>query len=220
MPWVTGLGAGAMSAGISDGRRARMLYLGPISPPNKVPRNAMLLVRHGQSEFNAAFTLTRVDPGIPDPELTEIGRRQAEAAAADLAARGVARLIASPYTRTLQTASIIAGRLGLPISIDARVRERAAFHCDIGTPRAQLARRFPALDFAHLGDPWWHDHVALDRAETEAELALRAGDFRRDMAALPDWRSVAVITHWGFMRALTGRQAQNGEIMVFDPAAP
>jgi hypothetical protein len=39
------------------------------------------------------------------------------------------------------------------------------------------------------------------------------------MAAREDWRRIAVITHWGFMRALTGRQAQNGEIMAFDPAA-
>ena len=179
----------------------------------------MLLVRHGQSEFNAAFTLTRVDPGIPDPELTAIGRRQAEAAAAELAARGVGRLIASPYTRTLQTASIIAAALGVPISIDPRVRERAAFHCDIGSSPTRLARLFPALDFSGLDDPWWHDHLALERAETEAELGLRAGQFRRDMAAAPDWRSVAVVTHWGFMRALTGRQAQNGEIMFLDPAA-
>jgi broad specificity phosphatase PhoE len=179
----------------------------------------MLLVRHGQSEFNAAFTLTRVDPGIPDPELTPTGRRQAEAAAAALATHGVTRLVASPYTRTLQTASIIAEALGLPIEIDPRVRERAAFHCDIGSPPSQLARRFPALDFTHLGDPWWHDHLTLDRAETEAELGLRAAAFRRDMAAREDWRRIAVITHWGFMRALTGRQAQNGEIMAFDPAA-
>lgn len=179
----------------------------------------MLLVRHGQSEFNAAFTLTRVDPGIPDPELTPTGRRQAEAAAAALAAHGVRRLVASPYTRTLQTASIIAGTLGLPIEIDPRVRERAAFHCDIGSAPSLLARRFPALDFAHLDDPWWHDHLALDRAETEAELGTRAASFRHDMAARADRHQVAVITHWGFVRALTGRQAQNGEVMVFDPAA-
>jgi len=178
----------------------------------------MLLVRHGQSEFNAAFTLTRVDPGIPDPELTPTGRRQAEAAASELAARGVRRLVASPYTRTLQTAAIIAEALGLPIAIDPRVRERAAFHCDIGTPPAALARRFPALDFSALGDPWWHDHLALARAETEAEVASRAEDFRREMAALPDRGAVAVITHWGFVRALTGRQAQNGEVLFFDPA--
>jgi broad specificity phosphatase PhoE len=177
----------------------------------------MLLVRHGQSEFNAAFTLTRVDPGIPDPELTHVGRRQALAAAADLAARGVTRLIVSPYTRTLQTASIIASELGLPIGIDPRVRERAAFHCDIGSPPAALARRFPDLDFRDLDDPWWHDHLALERAETEEELDHRAQAFRRDIAQHDDWRRVAVVSHWGFLRALTGRQAQNGEILFFDP---
>lgn len=176
----------------------------------------MLLVRHGQSEFNAAFTNTRVDPGIPDPGLTEIGRRQAAEAAGALASQGVQRLVASPYLRTLQTASIIADHLGLEIEIDARVRERAAFHCDIGSPPRQLAERFPALRFDHLEDPWWHDHLALGRAETEGELEHRAGAFRRDMAARSDWRGVAVITHWGFVRALTGRQVQNGEILRID----
>ncbi|MFZ9448831.1 MAG: histidine phosphatase family protein [Alphaproteobacteria bacterium] len=182
-------------------------------------RRAMLLVRHGQSEFNAAFTLTRVDPGIPDPELTPVGRLQAEEAAGRLAGKGLRRIVASPYTRAIQTAQVIAGRLSLPISIDARVRERAAFHCDIGTPAASLARRFPDLDFGGLGDPWWHDHLALGRAETEDELALRAADFRAERAARPDWRDVAVVTHWGFVRALTGRQAQNAEIIFHDPSA-
>lgn len=179
----------------------------------------MLLVRHGQSEFNAAFTLTRVDPGIPDPELTEIGRVQAAAAAEDLAGRDVVRLVVSPYTRTLQTARIIAERLRVPISLDPRVRERAAFHCDIGTRPQALAARFPEFDFGGLGDPWWHDHLSLGRAETEEELALRAEHFRSEMARREDWRRVAVVTHWGFVRALTGRQAQNGEIIAYDVAA-
>ena len=178
----------------------------------------MLLVRHGQSEFNAAFTLTRVDPGIPDPPLTPIGHTQAAAAADQLRASGVRLLIASPYTRTLQTASIIAERLNLPIEIDARVRERAAFHCDIGSPRALLATQFPALRFDHLDDPWWHDHLGLGRAETEPELETRAGSFRRSMVQRGDWRDVAVVTHWGFVRAMTGQQVQNGEILRMDLA--
>lgn len=201
------------------GRCAPPPYLGLQTRLNKLRTEIMLLIRHGQSEFNAAFTLTRVDPGIPDPEITSIGRAQALAAAGQLAGRGITRLIASPYTRTLQTAAIIAETLRLPIEIDARVRERAAFHCDIGSPPAMLARRFPDVDFAGLDDPWWHDHLALDRAETEAEVDARANAFRRDMTERPDWRTMAVVTHWGFMRALTGRQAQNGEVMFFDPSA-
>jgi len=34
----------------------------------------MILVRHGQSEFNAAFNVTRIDPGIRDPKLTRMAR--------------------------------------------------------------------------------------------------------------------------------------------------
>ena len=74
----------------------------------------MLLVRHGQSEFNAIFNQTRTDPGIVDPRLTDLGRRQAAEAAEALAPAGIARLIVSPYSRTLETAAIIAERLRVP----------------------------------------------------------------------------------------------------------
>ncbi len=173
----------------------------------------MLLIRHGQSEFNVVYSLTRVDPGIPDPRLTELGKAQALEAAAARASHGVRRLIASPYTRALETARIIAGELGVSISVDPLVGERAAYHCDIGSPPAELKRRFPDLDFAHLGDPWWHDHVGLGRDETEEELAARGARFRAHAAALADRGDVAVVTHWGFIRTLTGLQAKNAEIV-------
>src|SRR5271154_4316047 len=103
----------------------------------------MILLRHGQSAFNAAFTATRRDPGIPDPHLTEAGRAQAEAAATALAREGIAHIIASPYTRALQTAAPLARRLGLTVLINPVVRERYAFSCDIGSTRTALARAWP-----------------------------------------------------------------------------
>ena len=48
----------------------------------------MILVRHGQSEFNVVYSVTRVDPGIPDPKLTDEGRRQARDVASALAHQG------------------------------------------------------------------------------------------------------------------------------------
>ena len=45
----------------------------------------MILLRHGQSEWNLRFTEAREDPGIPDAPLTPLGREQAGAAAAALA---------------------------------------------------------------------------------------------------------------------------------------
>ncbi len=101
----------------------------------------MILVRHGQSEWNAVYGRTRVDPNIPDPPLTSEGRRQAAEVAEVLADLRIQRLLASPYVRTLETAEIIADRLNLPITVEPLVRERAAFSCDIGTPRSRLATR-------------------------------------------------------------------------------
>jgi len=172
----------------------------------------MILLRHGQSEFNVIYNATRVDPGIPDPRLTEEGRRQALAAAAALATHPLERLLASPYTRALETAEIIAGKLGLAIEVEPMVREHCLFHCDIGSPRSALAQRWPELDFAHLEERWWPD---LD--ETEVLLSARAEAFRHRMAAKPDWERTAIVSHWGFIRALTGLRVPNGHLLRFDP---
>ncbi len=171
----------------------------------------MILVRHGQSQWNAAFNRTRIDPDIRDPHLTETGREQATIAAGRLADRGVDRLIVSPYTRTLQTAAVIAEQLRLPIEVEPLVRERAAFSCDVGAERSDLARSWPDLRFDHLDEIWW------PARETDGELADRCRRFRTSMLAVTDWRRVAVITHWGFIRGLTGQEVGNGALVSFDP---
>lgn len=180
----------------------------------------MLLVRHGQSHFNVAFAATRVDPGIRDPELTEEGRRQALAAAAELEVlraqgRDLRRLISSPYTRALQTASILAESLGFrEVTVEPLVRERAAFQCDVGASPTELQRRFPAYRFEHLDDPWWHDHIAHGVEESETAVAERAAAFRAAMARDPDGPHTIVVTHWGFIRCITGGyRSANGEIV-------
>ena len=67
----------------------------------------MILVRHGESHFNVHFNVTREDPGIVDPSLTEAGRSQALAAAGQIADIGRARqVLASPHRRTLETAGM------------------------------------------------------------------------------------------------------------------
>ena len=172
----------------------------------------MILVRHGQTEFNVIYTRTRQDPGIPDPWLTAEGRRQAAAAAAELAGRDIRRVLASPYQRSLQTAAIIAERLGLRVAIEPLIRERAVFTCDIGSPRSQLAARWPGFDFSDLPERWWPEPD-----ESEAELAVRCGVFRTALAKSPDWPRVAVISHWGFIRSLTGQALPNGALVQFDP---
>ena len=172
----------------------------------------MILLRHGQSEFNVVFNATRVDPGIPDPRLTEEGRRQARAAAAALAAFPVERLIASPYTRALETAEIVAGELGLPIEVHLLVREHCLFHCDIGSPRSALAERWPAVDFA-----LWRSAGGRISTRPRKVSPGAAQAFRRSMTGDPLWQRTAIVSHWGFIRALTGLRVPNGHLLRFDP---
>jgi len=174
----------------------------------------VILIRHGQTEFNRIFSVTRRDPGIRDPRLTEDGRRQAAAVAERLRALAVRRLIASPYARALETADIIAERLSLPITVEALIAERCVFACDIGSPLAELRSRWPDLVFDHLPDPWWPQ-----REESEEVLSQRSEFFRNRMATQV-WSDIAVITHWGFIRALTGLKVPNGTILRIDPTRP
>ncbi|UEM21024.1 phosphoglycerate mutase family protein [Skermanella mucosa] len=172
----------------------------------------MLLIRHGQSEFNAAFAVQRVDPGLIDPGLTETGRAQALATAAQLSDRGLKRLLASPYTRALQTASIIAEVLELPIEVQPILGEHAHFMCDIGTPRSELEKQWPYLAFDHVPEIWWPD-----QEENEDGVMMRAAEFRAIAAGMKDQRHVGVVSHWGFIRALTGEEVTNCAIVEFDP---
>jgi broad specificity phosphatase PhoE len=175
----------------------------------------MILLRHGQSEFNLHFSATKRDPGIKDPVLTPLGRQQAEAAAEALAAAGITRIIASPYRRALQTAEPLARRLGLPVTVNPVVRERYAFTCDIGSPVTALSAEWPGLEFRHVEEVWW------PAQEEPAEgVIARAAIFRGEMASLPDWDRTVVISHWGFILSMTGQSVANGAWLRCDPTGP
>jgi broad specificity phosphatase PhoE len=176
----------------------------------------MILLRHGQSEFNLHFTATRRDPGIKDPRLTPLGHQQAEAAAEALAGEHeIRRIIASPYTRALQTAAPLARRLGLPVLVNPVVRERYAFTCDIGSPVTALSAEWPHLDLAHVEEVWWPA-----QEEPADQVLARAANFRGEMAALEDWAHTVVVSHWGFILSMTGKSVANGQWLRCDPTEP
>ncbi len=151
----------------------------------------MIVMRHGESEFNVVYGVTRTDPGIRDPKLTARGRDQVVAAAEALAAKAIAvrRLIASPYRRALETASILAEALTAPITVEPLVRERYAWTCDIGTPASRLADAWPRVAFPAMAERWWPTDEEPDHGET------------------------LVVSHWWFIRALTGTALANGAMV-------
>lgn len=172
----------------------------------------MILIRHAQSEWNRHFAETRIDPGIPDPSLTDLGRQQAEGLSEKLSALSVTTLIASPYQRTLETAAIVASALGLTISVNALVRERCVFSCDIGSHPDQLSVIWPDIDFSGLDRGWWGEPP-----ESEAAVLVRAARFREEHQDLLSRDDVAIISHWGFIRALTGEEVGNAALLEIGP---
>jgi broad specificity phosphatase PhoE len=174
----------------------------------------MILLRHGQSEFNVLFSVTRRDPGIIDPKLTELGHAQAVEAAQRLAHEGIRRIITSPYTRALQTVAPIAKALGVEVVINPIVRERYAFACDVGTPRTELEQAWPGLDFSTIEEIWWPPIE-----EPADEVVGRAALFRAEMGALPDWSDTLVVSHWGFILSMTGQSITNCQMLRCDPTA-
>jgi broad specificity phosphatase PhoE len=171
----------------------------------------MILMRHGQSEFNLHFSATKRDPGIPDPRLTPEGKAQADRAAQALASLGITRIVVSPYTRALQTAAPIVRALGVPVTVSAAIRERYHFSCDIGTPRTDLATTWPDLDFGHIDEIWWPSGT-----ETVESVEARAAQFRAAMRSNGARDETLVISHWAFLLTLSGASLANGEWLRLD----
>ena len=74
------------------------------------PRTRFVLVRHGQTEHSAQKRYS----GSSDPALTELGEKQAAAVAQAVARFGqIDAIVASPATRTQQTAKACAEALGI-----------------------------------------------------------------------------------------------------------
>ena len=89
---------------------------------NGRPVRRLILVRHGETDWNAAHRLQ----GSSDVPLNENGRAQARAAAPMLARIvPVKTIVASDLSRALETAHIIADAMGADVVTDARLQERS-----------------------------------------------------------------------------------------------
>ena len=182
---------------------------------------SILCIRHGESTFNAAWRAAGVDPLHFDASLSEIGLEQVRQARATLAHFPVELVITSPLTRALQTAAgLFADHPRSPrMMVVALPRERVENSCDVGRSPIELAADFPSLDFAHLGEAWWHaDGVPDARGiciEPVAGVEARAQAFRQFLAARAE-RFIAVVGHGTFFFHLTGRSLANCETAELD----
>lgn len=171
----------------------------------------MFVIRHGQSAFNLEFNRTGRDPGIRDAPLTPRGVMQAEGAAHLLKDKGLTRIISSPYTRALQTAKAVSRELGLGITAEPLLGERALYTCDIGTPTAALRASWPDIDFSRVEqDVWWPKNESQEDIERRVAAFLALWD-------APEMKTTLLVSHWYFIFTLSGGlDAENAEILHRD----
>jgi broad specificity phosphatase PhoE len=153
------------------------------------PTTRALLLRHGQSEWNAVGRWQ----GQADPPLSDLGRRQAWEAARAIGA--VDAIYASDLQRAAETAAIIAGEIGVgPVILDPDLRERDAGEYS-GLTRAEIEERFPGYLDDHRRPPGW---------EPDEHLLARALRALARMARDVPGADVLVVTHGGLVYTIEG----------------
>jgi broad specificity phosphatase PhoE len=148
----------------------------------------LLLVRHGQSEWNAAGLLQGQTPHVP---LTELGHTQAAAAARELTGLRPGALISSDLRRAVQTAEHCAHATGLAVTLAPALREQGYGALE-GRPSREL------WDVVDWTDPHW----AADGGESLAELHARVEAYLKGLCAEPPAAVVALVTHGDTIRAV------------------
>lgn len=154
----------------------------------------LLLVRHGESEWNASGRLQ----GQADPPLSKLGRRQAAHVSARLVDEGVDAIVSSDLERAVHTASALAGSVGLEVVKREDLRE-----VDLGSwtgiSREQVEREAP-----ELWRRWRIEGIeGWEGGEKYAEAMVRVSGAISALAAQFLDRTVVAVSHGGSIRLAT-----------------
>jgi broad specificity phosphatase PhoE len=151
----------------------------------------LLLVRHGETDWNR----DRRWQGNSDTPLNKRGREQARELAAALDPPD--RIYTSDLARARETAEILGERLGVPVTADARLRERG-FGAWEGLTTAEIEERF-AAEHAR-----WRagEGPGAEDAEPFAAFAERVGSFLQEVLERHPGEEVLVVAHGGTIRVV------------------
>jgi probable phosphoglycerate mutase len=155
--------------------------------PARGTATTTLLLRHGQTPLSAE----RRFAGRGDVPLTDLGRQQAEAAAARLAARGgMDVIVSSPLRRARRTADAVAQATGAAVVTDEDLAE-TDFGKWEGLTFGEAGAQFPDEMAAWLADP---DAVPPGGESFTAVGRRVQGALDRLLAAYPG-QTVVLVSH-------------------------
>ena len=146
-----------------------------------------VLLRHGQTALSAE----RRFAGRGDIPLTDLGRKQAAAAASRLADRGgIDLIVSSPLGRARRTAEAVAERLGAPMAVDDDLAE-ADFGSWEGLSFGEVTERWPEEMAAWLASA----DVAPPGGESFAAVAARVDAALDRLLSAEQGRTVVIVSH-------------------------
>lgn len=152
---------------------------------------ALLLIRHGETDFNT----TRVVQ-FPDTPLGTRGLAQAEHLGQNLASRSIGRILTSDYARARATADALVKHTGAPLVVVESLRERN-FGDIRGKPYDELGDLdIFAADFCPAGgESWTVFNARVDLAWDAVTAQVRDCD-----------GDLAIVTHGLVLRSLFERR--------------
>jgi probable phosphoglycerate mutase len=151
----------------------------------------IILARHGQTDWNAE----RRWQGHADEPLNEAGRAEAQRLGAALRGHGVTRIVSSDLARASDTAAIAGAILGVPVELDARLREVDVGEWS-GLTLAEVEKRYPeGLARRRAGGTGWAE------GEPFEVMAARVVEALTDIAERYPDEQVLVVSHGGCLRA-------------------
>jgi broad specificity phosphatase PhoE len=155
-----------------------------------------VLWRHGRTAWNEQGRFQ----GTEDVPLDDVGRAQAERAAAMLAVLGPTAIVSSDLERARDTASALSRVSGVPVAIDVDLREIHA-----GTWQGQVRAELDRQNAADLLAWSRGDEIRPGGGETRAEVAERmVAAIDRALVGVHEGGTLVVVTHGGSARSAMG----------------
>lgn len=158
--------------------------------------NTIILWRHGQTDWNVANKFQ----GHTDIPLNAVGEYQVTHAARLVIDMKPTSIISSDLIRAQKTAQALADLIGLPIKVDARLRET-----NCGKWEGLTGEEIRAIDHENLKE--WSlggDNPAGGTGDRRSEVGARARAAIEDHLAGKDGQTLIVATHGGTARAIIG----------------
>jgi broad specificity phosphatase PhoE len=161
------------------------------------------LVRHGATVLSAEDAFA----GETDVALSEEGREQARSLSARLAGEPIAAFYASPMSRTMETARILAEPHGLEVLTRPGLREISHGHWE-GRKRADVEKLFPE-EYAR----WEQDPFSFSPEGGESGLAVTARALPAVLQIVEENqnRQILLVSHKATIRLLIST------LLGFDP---